>query len=90
MGGAGGEGAVVGGHAERRRHQQAGDESALNALRDDLVRLERAELIFRRGVPPNSSYVFKHALIQETAYQSLLKMFLAERIEQEIKSERTR
>jgi class 3 adenylate cyclase len=43
------------------------------ALRDDLVRLERAELIFRRGVPPHSSYVFKHALIQETAYQSLLK-----------------
>jgi class 3 adenylate cyclase/tetratricopeptide (TPR) repeat protein len=43
------------------------------ALRDDLMRLERAELILRRGVPPHSSYVFKHALIQETAYQSLLK-----------------
>lgn len=43
------------------------------ALRDALVRLERADLILRRGVPPRSSYVFKHALIQETAYQSLLK-----------------
>jgi class 3 adenylate cyclase/predicted ATPase len=43
------------------------------ALRDDLMRLERAELVLRRGVPPHSSYVFKHALIQETAYQSLLR-----------------
>jgi predicted ATPase len=32
-----------------------------------------AELLYQRGVPPQVRYVFKHALIQETAYQSLLK-----------------
>ena len=32
-----------------------------------------AELLYQRGVPPQVTYVFKHALIQETAYQSLLK-----------------
>jgi TOMM system kinase/cyclase fusion protein len=39
----------------------------------ELNRLVEAELIYQRGLPPNSSYVFKHALIQEAAYQSLLK-----------------
>ena len=32
-----------------------------------------AELLFQRGTPPAATYTFKHALIQETAYQSLLK-----------------
>ena len=30
-------------------------------------------MLFQRGVPPQATYLFKHALIQETAYQSLLK-----------------
>ncbi len=38
-----------------------------------LDRLIQGEIIFRRGVPPNASYVFKHALVQDAAYQSLLK-----------------
>jgi len=38
-----------------------------------LGRLVAAELIFRRGAPPNVTYRFKHALVQETAYNSLLK-----------------
>ena len=38
-----------------------------------LDRLLQGEIIFRRGVPPNASYVFKHALVQDAAYQSLLK-----------------
>ena len=42
-------------------------------LRDALDRLVASELLFRRGVPPEASYVFKHALVQETAYQSLLR-----------------
>jgi predicted ATPase len=30
-------------------------------------------LIYQRGLPPQATYLFKHALIQDTAYQSLLK-----------------
>jgi class 3 adenylate cyclase/predicted ATPase len=37
-----------------------------------LAQLVRAELAFRRGVPPNATYTFKHALVQEAAYESLL------------------
>jgi predicted ATPase len=32
-----------------------------------------AELLYQRGHPPQARYLFKHAIIQETAYQSLLK-----------------
>jgi len=39
----------------------------------ELGRLVEAELVYQRGLPPHSTYVFKHALIQEAAYQSLLK-----------------
>jgi class 3 adenylate cyclase/predicted ATPase len=38
-----------------------------------LARLVEAEILFARGEPPAATYMFKHALIQETAYQSLLK-----------------
>src|SRR5207249_1145775 len=31
------------------------------------------EIVYQRGVPPQSTYVFKHALIQDAAYESLLK-----------------
>ena len=37
-----------------------------------LATLVEAGLIFRRGAPPDLDYEFKHALVQETAYQSLL------------------
>jgi len=43
------------------------------ALRHGLGRLVEAEILFARGEPPAANYTFKHALIQETAYQSLLK-----------------
>ena len=42
-------------------------------LENALDRLEKAELIFRRGTAPNATYTFKHALIQDTAYSSLLR-----------------
>jgi class 3 adenylate cyclase/predicted ATPase len=42
-------------------------------LRQGLARLVDAEILFARGEPPAATYTFKHALIQETAYQSLLK-----------------
>jgi len=43
------------------------------ALKDALARLEDAELVFRRGDPPEAIYSFKHALVQEVAYENLLK-----------------
>ena len=43
------------------------------ALQDALDQLVAAELIHRRGAPPQASYVFKHALVQDTAYASLLR-----------------
>lgn len=41
-------------------------------LQDALERLEQAELVFRRGEPPEASYTFKHALVRDAAYESLL------------------
>ncbi len=46
------------------------DGEALNGALDTLV---EAELVFRYGLPPAASYSFKHALIRDAAYQSLLK-----------------
>ena len=43
------------------------------ALKDALAQLEDAELVFRRGDPPEAIYSFKHALVQEVAYENLLK-----------------
>jgi class 3 adenylate cyclase/predicted ATPase len=45
---------------------QAELEAALNRLID-------AGLLFRQGVPPYATYVFKHALVQEAAYGTLLR-----------------
>jgi predicted ATPase/class 3 adenylate cyclase len=42
-------------------------------LQRELSRLVEAELIYQRGLPPQATYVFKHALIQDTAYESLLR-----------------
>lgn len=38
-----------------------------------LQRLLEDELVFQSGVPPDAVYTFKHSLIQDTAYRSLLK-----------------
>jgi class 3 adenylate cyclase len=42
-------------------------------LDDALVQLEHAELIFRRGIPPDAEYTFKHALVQDAAYGTMLR-----------------
>jgi class 3 adenylate cyclase/tetratricopeptide (TPR) repeat protein len=42
-------------------------------LRNALDRLVGAGLVFRRGVPPRAFYVFKHALVQDAAYGTLLR-----------------
>ena len=46
--------------------------SAGAPLEAALAQLAAAELIFARGEPPDSTYTFKHALVQEAAYASLL------------------
>jgi class 3 adenylate cyclase/predicted ATPase len=43
------------------------------ALQQELTKLVEAELLYQRGLPPQATYLFKHALVQDTAYQSLLK-----------------
>ena len=42
-------------------------------LQSGLEQLVADELLYQRGRPPRSRYIFKHALIQDAAYQSLLK-----------------
>lgn len=42
-------------------------------LVDAMRQLVEAELVFRRGTPPDASYLFKHALVRDAAYESLLK-----------------
>ncbi len=49
--------------------------SSLNeeVLQQGLKNLVEAELVYQSGVLPQARYLFKHALVQDTAYQSLLK-----------------
>ena len=42
-------------------------------LQSALDRLVAAGLLFRQGVPPNYTYLFKHALVQDAAYGTLLR-----------------
>jgi predicted ATPase len=42
-------------------------------LRCGLHQLVEAEFLYQQGLPPQATYLFKHALIQEAAYQSLLR-----------------
>jgi class 3 adenylate cyclase/predicted ATPase len=43
------------------------------ALQEALRQLVDAELIYGRGAPPQATYIFKHALVQDSAYGSLLR-----------------
>jgi predicted ATPase/class 3 adenylate cyclase len=42
-------------------------------LQRELERLVDAELVYQRGLPPQATYMFKHALVQDIACQSLLR-----------------
>ena len=44
-----------------------------SSLQQALVKLVEAEVLYQRGLLPQARYLFKHALIQDAAYQSLLK-----------------
>jgi class 3 adenylate cyclase/tetratricopeptide (TPR) repeat protein len=46
------------------------DTAALQAV---LTQLVDAEVVVQRGLPPQATYTFKHALIQDAAYESLLR-----------------
>ncbi|WP_445222544.1 AAA family ATPase [Bradyrhizobium sp. Pa8] len=55
-----------------------------------LGRLVEAGLLFQTGIPPQASYVFKHALVQDAAYSTLLRKqhrqlhrTIAQRLEQD-------
>ena len=45
-------------------------EAELNAALDRIV---TAGLLFRQGTPPHATYLFKHALVQDAAYGTLLR-----------------
>jgi hypothetical protein len=45
-------------------------EAELNSALDRLI---EAGLLFRQGVPPHATYLFKHALVQDAAYGTLLR-----------------
>ena len=44
-----------------------------SSLDSALAQLTAADLIYSRGQPPDSTYVFRHALVQDAAYSSLLR-----------------
>lgn len=46
--------------------------NASSRLDDALAKLGQSEIMFQRGLPPQASYTFKHALVQEAARESLL------------------
>ena len=52
------------------RDVAAMEEAALQAALDKLA---EADIVLVQGVPPESDYRFKHALIQDAAYENLLK-----------------
>src|SRR5256886_10491087 len=43
------------------------------ALKHGLAQLEQAELVFRRGEPPDAVYSFKHVPVRDADYESLLR-----------------
>src|SRR5262245_30332789 len=51
---------------------------AVSTLEESVVQAERAklvqaEILFSKGRPPQCSYIFKHALLEDAAYNSLVK-----------------
>ena len=50
-----------------------GAASRKRSFKSALDRLITAGLLFRQGVPPHATYLFKHALVQDAAYGTLLR-----------------
>ncbi len=66
-------GAVIGREFAHRLLAEVLNETAPSTLDAALADLVRSELVFRRGTPPDATYNFKHALVRDTAYNSMLK-----------------
>ena len=64
-------GAVIGREFSYRLLAAVSDSSGAE-LERALDQLIESELVFRRGSPPDATYVFKHALVRDAAYESLL------------------
>ena len=64
-------GAAIGRESPRPSGGGGGEPGA--ELGSALDRLIAAELLFRQGVPPQATYLFKHALVQDAAYGTLLR-----------------
>src|SRR5262249_47484676 len=43
------------------------------ALQSELTKLVQAEILYEKGRPPRSTYVFKHALLEDALYNALIK-----------------
>jgi class 3 adenylate cyclase/predicted ATPase len=56
-------------HYELLRATASIDDTTLQRA---LAKLGESDLLHQRGVPPDATYMFKHALIQDIAYQSML------------------
>ena len=65
-------GAAIGREFSYELTASVGDLSE-EGLQDALQRLVDAGLVFQRGLPPAAEYLFKHALVQDTAYGTLLR-----------------
>jgi class 3 adenylate cyclase len=65
-------GAIIGREFSRRLLAEVLQMPA-DRLAAALDELQRAELVVRRGIVPDERYTFRHALIRDTAYNSLLK-----------------
>ena len=65
-------GAVIGREFSQALLAEVSDEPE-ERLASALERLVAAGLLLRRGMQPHTTYLFNHALVQDTAYQSLLK-----------------
>ncbi len=64
--------AVIGRSFDHRTIAALSDKPA-DELASAMRQLVEAELIFRRGTPPEATYLFKHALVRDAAYESLLR-----------------
>ena len=53
--------------------QRRGGRTSEADLHAALGTLTNGDLLYVRGVPPAATYIFKHALVQDSAYASLLK-----------------
>ena len=66
-------GAVIGREFGQRLLAEVLSPMAPAKLEAALADLVYSELVFRRGMPPDATYSFKHALVRDTAYNSMLK-----------------